>query len=170
MHEFKRKRKIYIIGCALSYIVVFIDGWKGDKPIVPLKLQRYLVTIARRKNIKQIRIAAVITDGSSVVLSAQNTLPAKEVDGKGLEAAMDALAAELAPSGFSVTRYVGFFDSDGEARQYNFEMECGPVRDAFRRVDVESAFRLLSAEEAGVLAAVLDRRRAQTMMCQADVY
>lgn len=143
---------------------------KDIKPAVPLKLQRYLATIARRKNIKQIRIAAVVTDGSSIVLSAHNTLPFREVDEKGLGAAIEALAQELG-SDVSVTRYIGYYDIDGRIRQYSFRMNSTCIKDGFKRLDLHKALGLLRTEEAKVVASVLDcRGKIQTKGCRADPY
>ncbi len=127
---------------------------EGDRFGIPQKLRRYLATIARRKSIRAIRIAAVMVDSVGVVLDSSNRLPSTEVS-DGLDAAIGKLARELGISNFRIS-YAGFFD-EGKTRQYNFLIESDQC--SYKRVEVDAALRLMDPKEAEAVGWALEAKK-----------
>lgn len=136
---------------------------------VPIKLQRFLMTVARRKGIEQISIGAIITTGGKLVLSDRfRTFPHKQLEGDDFEDTLRSLAKEIGLTSFSVKQYVGSFDYPTPigttAKQYNFEIELNsPLRklnQGFVLVDVEKSLpEFLSPSEARLLTLVLEKKK-----------
>ncbi|MFH0884508.1 MAG: hypothetical protein V1861_02250 [Candidatus Micrarchaeota archaeon] len=113
------------------------------------KLERYLLTIARRGSIESIVVALVVIFDGSVVLH-EDKLPADMAGPKGIDAALRQIMKRLDVTG--PARYVGHFDRGKTHRQYNFMLELA------ERPSLNPGFTLREAAEA---VNVLDRKEAK---------
>jgi hypothetical protein len=93
---------------------------RDSKPKISPKLERFLMTIARRRNIDAIVVALVVMFDGSVALCEDRTLPSRLVESSGIDAAVSALMDKLELRGGA--RYIGYVDK-GKVRQYNFAVE-----------------------------------------------
>jgi len=133
----------------------------NDEKGVSQKLQRFLLTIARRESIGRIRVAALAMKDGKVVLSKEDALPNIEVAGEEIEKAIDELAKGLCVDKDSL-RYLGFFDCE-KTRQYNFIVDDLPAG-KFRFVALENARKVLKEDEACVLVSVLRKKARELHM------
>jgi hypothetical protein len=125
-----------------------------DEPVIPPKLQRYLMTIARRDGITQLRVAAVITSRGKLGLRG-GALPHRVVNGEGIEAAVKGLFSGLGLE-CSRVRYIGYVDVDG-ARQYDFELESEGVVRELNLVGLQEAGQVLPRKEAKMILKAVGR-------------
>ncbi|MCI0503565.1 hypothetical protein L0Y65_02530 [Candidatus Micrarchaeota archaeon] len=115
------------------------------------KLERFLMTIARRRSIESIAVALFVVFDGMIVLGENNALPAKVLGPHGIGAAIGSLLDKLGLDG--EVRYLGFFDN-GKARQYNFAIGLDSQPDlgaGFIFVDAGKAAELLGRKEAKLI-------------------
>ncbi len=125
-----------------------------DVPVIPPKLQRFLMTIARRDGITQLRVAAVVTTRGKLGLL-DGALPYRNVNGEGIEAAVKELFSGLGLE-CSRVRYIGYVDVGG-ARQYDFELESDGVMRELNLVELRDAKHVLPKKEARMILKAVGR-------------
>jgi hypothetical protein len=106
-------------------------GRKEYKGNITQKLQRFLMTVARREGIEKVRATAVITSDNMIVLDKDNSLPRKEVDGDDIQGALIELMKELGAEAPPRIRYLGyddFLEKGSLTRQFNFSMCLGQIQ------------------------------------------
>ncbi|MDD5172146.1 MAG: hypothetical protein PHF60_03870 [Candidatus ainarchaeum sp.] len=131
---------------------------RGTKTIIPDKLQRFLRTTAMRDNIRETNVAAVIITKGDLIVS-ERGLPAKAVNGGGINSALDELLDDLRIDAIRGITYIGYCDCNG-TRQYNFGIDAKPARicGLFRTITIENAIRLLGKNEARTVVAALRKK------------
>lgn len=123
----------------------------NPKTRIPPKLERFLLTIARRRNIESVAVALFVFFDGSIVLGADNTLPSKVVGTAGMDATIDAIMCRIGLDGG--IRYLGYFDT-GKVRQYNFavDLESKPkLNGEFVLTDAAGAVDFLKRKEAKII-------------------
>lgn len=135
--------------------------------LVPLKLQRFLLTVARREGIEQINIGVIISVNSKIIISDKlRAFPHKQLESDDFEETLSILTKEIGLSSFSVRQYIGSFDYPTErgsmAKQYNFEIELSSppkkLNQGFVFVNMENPPpEFLNPSEARMLMLVLER-------------
>jgi len=123
---------------------------------IPLKLQRYLMTIARRDNVERISVAVALTHGGKLLVRDGKAFCRRNA-GQGIDSALDALLDEIGAHEVDI-RYIGYLDSP-EGRSYNFEARAGRqyLKNA-HRVDLADAASALSPMDAKALSALLKKK------------
>ncbi|MEW6035988.1 MAG: hypothetical protein AB1529_05220 [Candidatus Micrarchaeota archaeon] len=125
-----------------------------DEPVIPPKLQRYLMTIARRDGITQLRVAAVVRSRGKLGLVGRG-LPYRNVNGEGIEAAVKELFSGLGLE-CSRVKYIGYVDVEG-ARQYDFELESDGVARELNLVELHDVKQVLPRKEARMILKAVGR-------------
>ena len=121
---------------------------------IPPKLERFLMTIARRSSIKSIFVAAVVVKGGEVLINKLGTLPRACADESGISDALAVLLERLELEGENAVSYVGYFDSPEKTRQYHFLVRCKNGMEDCICSPIKDAAGMLSQGEAKILAAL----------------
>lgn len=116
------------------------------------KLERYLLTIARRGDKENISVSVVLIYDGEIVMEG-NHLPSEKVGRDGICAALKGLLKKLDVTG--EPRYSGHFDMEKTQRQYNFTIvldEKPPLGAGFSFRDASEAVGLLDHKYAKLIA------------------
>ncbi len=118
---------------------------------VPHKLERYLMTIARRRSIQNIFVALIVFFDGGILISDSNDLPCRRVDAQGMDCALKSLMESIGLK--SSTRYLGYADDGKGGRKYIFASKPDerPIQRTGRIVDAQHAGSVLCRREARLL-------------------
>jgi hypothetical protein len=155
---------------------------KNKNAILPLKLQRFLMTLARRDGIQRIEVGVIVVLNSNVnnnfvLLNAANSFPSRVIDDDSIETALKSLIKEIGMTNSFSATYLGSFDYYNEngvlTRRYMFKVQhisrakstqLKPLSQrlhsdlAFRFVNIEEALHeLANGKEARILRSLLNR-------------
>ncbi len=131
---------------------------------VPPKLERYLLTIARRSGIESIAVALVVIFDGSIVLY-EDRLPTERVGAMGIDETLCKTMERLEVAG--PARYVGHIDRGKLLRQYNFMVELAErpaLNPGFALRDASEAANVLERKEAKLIASSFSRPPAIEQM------
>ena len=131
---------------------------------VPPKLERYLLTIARRGSIETISVSLVVIFDGSIVLH-EGRLPTCNVGADGIDAALCRIMGIVDVAG--PARYVGHFDRGKTHRQYNFIVELAerpPLNPGYDLRDAADAVNVLERKEAKLIIGSFSRPPAIEQM------
>lgn len=142
---------------------------KDEKHGIPLRLQRFLMTVARRKGIENIMVGAVVIDqNNALIVDSKNRIPHKTLGRDGLESTLTNLAYDIGIRGFSIVNYAGAVSGiaeDGTAlKQYNFiiapNMASEKLGEGFSSIDIGSGMpEFLNQDEIKMLTLILEKRK-----------
>lgn len=141
----------------------------SKKEVVPEKLQRFLMTTARRENIGETMVGAVIIRKGRLLTNNENSIPTIAVVEWNIGDAVDRLAQELQLVEYEAS-YLGYHDikqNEEVVRLYNFMMDAPRIR--LRYPMRMARFRDLGRAETSIVLAALRKREKLTLISQKHV-
>ncbi|MFA6530489.1 MAG: hypothetical protein WCT31_02070 [Candidatus Micrarchaeia archaeon] len=125
------------------------------------KLERFLLTVARRCGVKSICMGAIILSKNKVLLDLNNSIPTREASGRDLNGALVDLIERIGIEEFSIKDYVGGFLYDngfGElAKNYYFIIEVEKLPDKLENDFVDVKKLELVKDEEKIIKLALER-------------